>query len=102
MRATFVSSGRILNLETQDMTMYSWTGSVDPDESYWAETGKQVKTYLNIIRLFYEAAPPAYERIGEQLKKRNTARNMRTQACVHIAKPHTACTRTYAPLDHSD
>ncbi|KAI0217026.1 hypothetical protein LSAT2_031056 [Lamellibrachia satsuma] len=56
--------GRILNLETQDIKMYQWTGSVDPDESYWAETGKQVKTYLNIIRLFYEAAPPAYERIG--------------------------------------
>ena len=47
------------------MTMYSWTGSVDPDESYWAESSNSGKSFLNIIRLFYEGAPPAHEQIGE-------------------------------------
>ena len=46
------------------MKMYSWTGSVDPDESYWVESGKSGKSFLNIIRLFYEGAPPAHEQIG--------------------------------------
>ncbi|KAK2193363.1 hypothetical protein NP493_15g08002 [Ridgeia piscesae] len=56
--------GQILNLETQDLKMYSWTGSVDPDESYWVESGNTGKAFLNIIRLFYEGAPPAHEQIG--------------------------------------
>ena len=46
------------------MTLYSWKGSVDPDESYWVESGKSGKSFLNIIRLFYEGAPPAHEQIG--------------------------------------
>jgi len=46
------------------MKMYSWTGSVDPDESYWVESGNTGKAFLNIIRLFYEGAPPAHEQIG--------------------------------------
>jgi len=56
--------GRILNLETQDIKLYTWTGSIDPEESYWVETSQQRKTFINIIRLFYEAGPPAYEQIG--------------------------------------
>ncbi|KAK2192381.1 hypothetical protein NP493_30g00029 [Ridgeia piscesae] len=56
--------GRILNLETQDIKLYTWTGSIDPEESCWVETSQQRKTFINIIRLFYEAGPPAYEQIG--------------------------------------
>ena len=46
------------------MAMYSSKCSVDPDESYWVESGKARKLFLNIIRLFYERAPPAHEQIG--------------------------------------
>ena len=60
-------TGRILNVETQDMKFHSWTGKVDADESFWYEEGKYGTYFLNIIRLFYEHGTPAYEEVGESL-----------------------------------
>ena len=60
----FIFSGRILNVETQDMKFHSWTGSVDADESFWYEEGKYGTYFLNITRLFYEQGNPAYEEVG--------------------------------------
>ena len=61
----FSFTGRILNVETQDMKFHSWTGKVDADESFWYEEGKYGTYFLNIIRLFYEHGTPAYEEVGE-------------------------------------
>ena len=63
----FSLTGRILNVETQDMKFHSWTGKVDADESFWYEEGKYGTYFLNIIRLFYEHGTPAYEEVGESL-----------------------------------
>lgn len=56
--------GKVLNVETQDMKFKTWSNEVDPDKSYWSEYGKETVFYLNVIRLFYESGPPAYEEIG--------------------------------------
>ena len=46
------------------MKFKTWSNEVDPDKSYWSEYGNETVFYLNVIRLFYEAGPPAYEEIG--------------------------------------
>lgn len=46
------------------MKFRTWSGSVDPDQSFWTESGDTSTFFLNVIRLFYEVGPPAYEQIG--------------------------------------
>ena len=48
------------------MKFKTWGNEVDPDKSYWYEYGKETVFYLNVIRVFYEGGPPAYEEIGEE------------------------------------
>lgn len=65
----FLPSGRIINIETQDVKFESWNGSVDPDCSFWRKSGNRSMSnyFLNIIRVFYEAGPPCYEKIGQYI-----------------------------------
>ncbi len=56
-------SGSIINVETRDFAFQQWNGC-DPDESQWVEYGNGTTSFLNVIRIFYEFGPPAYEEIG--------------------------------------
>ena len=58
-------TGRILNVESQEMKFHEWGGGVDPDESCWVECVKFNLSFLVVIRVFYEVGPPSYEEIGE-------------------------------------
>ena len=51
-------------METQDMTIRGWKGNVDPDESVFLTYGDLGDSFVNVIRIFYEAAPPTNEAIG--------------------------------------
>ncbi|ELU13029.1 hypothetical protein CAPTEDRAFT_225021 [Capitella teleta] len=56
--------GRLLNVETQDMTIKSWTGSVDADCSYFYKSADMGDSFVNVIRIFYVGGYPANEAIG--------------------------------------
>ena len=56
--------GRIINIESLDCKFSNWTGGADPDESFWAESGKNATFFLTTVRVFYKQGPPAYETIG--------------------------------------
>ena len=60
-------TGRILTVETQDMKFYTWDSAIDPDGTFWRESGRYSDYFLNIIRVFYEAGPPAHEQIGKSI-----------------------------------
>lgn len=58
-------TGRILNVESQEMKFHEWGVGVDPDESCWVESVKFNISFLVVIRVFYEVGPPAYEEVGK-------------------------------------
>ena len=57
-------TGKILNIESQEMKFHEWGVGVDPDESCWVESSKFNISFLVVIRLFYVLGVPAYEDIG--------------------------------------
>jgi len=65
MWACLVCSGRILNVESQEMKFHEWGLGVDPDESCWVESVKFNLSFLVVIRVFFELGPHACEEIGE-------------------------------------
>jgi len=56
--------GKILTLETEEIKMSEWRGSVDADKTSWSTWGDRGIIYVMVIRLFYEVGPPAMEEIG--------------------------------------
>jgi hypothetical protein len=58
-------SGRIINIETLNFRFGKWKGGIDPDECYWNGMGQTEIHFLNVIRIFFEAGPPAMEEIGQ-------------------------------------
>ncbi len=50
------------------MMFDDWNEDVTPDRTYWAESGKYSNCFLMVIRIFYEAGPPAMEEIGRVIK----------------------------------
>ena len=64
----FYPTGKILNVESQEMKFHEWGVGVDPDESCWVESVKFNISFLVVIRVFYEVGPPAYEEIGKTKK----------------------------------
>ena len=52
-------TGRIINIETQDMKFKTWGSGIDPDSCFWREYGEASTYFLNVIRIFYEFGPPA-------------------------------------------
>ena len=49
------------------MKFYTWDNAIDPDGTFWRESGKYSDYFLNIIRIFYEVGPPTHGEIGEFL-----------------------------------
>lgn len=62
-----VVTGKILNVETQEMKFHEWGVGVDPDESCWVESVRFNISYLIVVRVFYELGPSAFEEIGRSL-----------------------------------
>ena len=67
----FYWTGKILNVESQEMKFHEWGVGVDPDESCWVESVKFNISFLVVIRVFYEVGPPGYEEIGKTQKQHN-------------------------------
>ena len=57
-------TGRVINVESQEMKFHEWGVGVDPDESCWVESVKFNVSFLVVIRVFFEAGESAYEEIG--------------------------------------
>ena len=49
------------------MKFKTWGSGVDPDSCFWREYGEASTYFLNVIRIFFEAGPPAYEEIGKSM-----------------------------------
>ena len=46
-------AGGIINIESLDVKFSSWKGSVNPDESFWFESARNITFFLTTFRIFH-------------------------------------------------
>ncbi|CAG0880324.1 unnamed protein product [Darwinula stevensoni] len=56
--------GKIITIETQEMKLGTYTGELDPDQSFRVEGAVEKKHFVFVIRIFYEAGIGKGEEIG--------------------------------------